>query len=96
MGLELLERPILKDSVAKSAQIPKTLGCEWDAVAELTMGKDESRLGVLAISQPICIVFTGQWLTLGAKCRLGSSTSKAAWHDGLWDRLQRMPKVPKG
>lgn len=45
MGLELLERPVFKDSVARSSKILKTLGCEWDPVAELEKGKGESRLG---------------------------------------------------
>lgn len=34
----------------------KALGCEWDPVAELTKSKDESRLGIPSISQPICTV----------------------------------------
>lgn len=56
MGLELLERPVFKDSVARSSKILKTLGCEWDPVAELAKGKGESQLGNPAISQPICTV----------------------------------------
>ncbi|KAF2143954.1 uncharacterized protein K452DRAFT_316749 [Aplosporella prunicola CBS 121167] len=56
MGLELLEHPVFKGSVAKSAEILKTLGCDWDPIAELAKDKDESRLGIPAISQPICSV----------------------------------------
>ncbi len=56
MGLELLERPVFRDSVAKSAEILKTLGSDWDPVTELAKGKDESRLGIPAISQPICSI----------------------------------------
>lgn len=56
MGIELLERPVFKDSVARSAEILKEAGCDWDPVEELTRGKDESRLGIPAISQPICTV----------------------------------------
>ncbi|KAB2571293.1 Highly reducing polyketide synthase curS1 [Lasiodiplodia theobromae] len=56
MGVELLERPVFRDSVAKSADILKSLGCDWDPVTELSRGKDESRLGIPAISQPICSV----------------------------------------
>lgn len=56
MGIELLERPVFKDSVARSARILKDLGCNWDPVTELAKGKDESRLGVPEISQPICSI----------------------------------------
>ena len=56
MGLELLERPVFRDSVAKSAEVLKDLGCDWDPVTELAKGKDKSRLGVPEISQPICSV----------------------------------------
>lgn len=56
MSIELLERPVFRDSVAKSADILKSLGCDWDPVTELSRGKDESRLGIPAISQPICSV----------------------------------------
>ena len=56
MGLELLERPAFKKSVTKSAEILKSLGCDWDPVEELAKGKDQSRLGIPAISQPICTV----------------------------------------
>ncbi|KAF2096874.1 reducing polyketide synthase [Rhizodiscina lignyota] len=56
MGLELLERPVFKNSVARSAAILKDLGCNWDPVTELSKAQDESRLGVPEISQPICSV----------------------------------------
>ena len=56
MGFELLERPVFRDSVAKSAEVLKDLGCDWDPVKELAKGQDESRLGLPEISQPICSV----------------------------------------
>ncbi|KAL8910258.1 MAG: hypothetical protein Q9171_004422 [Xanthocarpia ochracea] len=56
MGIELLERQAFRDSVAKSAEVLKHLGCDWDPVKELAKGQDESRLGVPEISQPICSV----------------------------------------
>ena len=56
MGIELLERRAFRDSVSKSAEVLKHLGCDWDPVKELAKGQDESRLGVPEISQPICSV----------------------------------------
>jgi acyl transferase domain-containing protein len=56
MGVELLQRPVFRDSVARSTEILKGLGCDWDPVAELSREPAESRLGVPAVSQPICSV----------------------------------------
>ncbi|KAL8807198.1 MAG: hypothetical protein Q9182_000880 [Xanthomendoza sp. 2 TL-2023] len=56
MGFELLERPVFRDSVSKSAAILKDLGCEWNPIKELANGDKESRLGVPEISQPICLI----------------------------------------
>ncbi|KAK1981253.1 reducing polyketide synthase, partial [Colletotrichum cereale] len=56
MGVELLARPVFRDSVARSAAILKSLGCDWDPVAELSKTGGESRLGRPEISQPVCSV----------------------------------------
>ena len=56
MGFELLEPPVSRDSVAKSAEVLKDLGCDWDPVKELAKGEDKSRLGLPEIPQPICSV----------------------------------------
>lgn len=56
MGVQLLERPVFRDSVAKSAAILHSLGCPWDPVDELSKTGDESRLSAPEISQPICTV----------------------------------------
>ncbi|KAL8816739.1 MAG: hypothetical protein Q9223_004307 [Gallowayella weberi] len=56
MGFELLERPVFRESVSKSAAILKDLGCDWNPVKELAKGENESRLGVPEISQPICLI----------------------------------------
>lgn len=56
MGIQLLSRPVFRDSVAKSAAILQSLGCPWDPVEELSKTGDESRLSAPEISQPICTV----------------------------------------
>ncbi|OBR11263.1 Reducing polyketide synthase [Colletotrichum higginsianum IMI 349063] len=56
MGIELLARPVFRDSVARSTAILKSLGCTWDPVAELSKTGKESRLGKPEISQPVCSV----------------------------------------
>ncbi|KAK3689344.1 hypothetical protein B0T22DRAFT_427611 [Podospora appendiculata] len=56
MGIELLERRVFSESVARSTEFLREMGCEWDPVAELSRGAKESRLGVPEISQPICSV----------------------------------------
>lgn len=56
MGIQLLQRPVFRDSVAKSAAILHSLGCPWDPVDELSKTGDESRLSAPEISQPICTV----------------------------------------
>lgn len=57
MGVELLDRPVFKASVAKSAQFLRDVGCTWDPVAELLKSQEEgSRLSQPEISQPICSV----------------------------------------
>ncbi|CAG8971039.1 hypothetical protein HYALB_00005277 [Hymenoscyphus albidus] len=56
MGLELQDRPVFKESIAKSAKVLESLGCEWDIIAELAKGNDESRLSIPLLSQPICTI----------------------------------------
>ncbi|KAL0931325.1 polyketide synthase [Colletotrichum truncatum] len=56
MGIELLARPVFRDSVTRSAAILKSLGCPWDPVAELSKMGKESRLSQPELSQPICSV----------------------------------------
>lgn len=57
MGIQLLGRPVFRDSVAKSAAILHSLGCPWDPVDELSKKGDESRLSAPEISQPILRCF---------------------------------------
>ncbi|TDZ29082.1 Reducing polyketide synthase hmp8 [Colletotrichum spinosum] len=56
MGVQLLSRPVFRESVARSAAILKSLGCTWDPVTELSNTGEASRLGQPEISQPICSV----------------------------------------
>lgn len=56
MGIEMLERPVFRDSVSRSAGFLKEMGCDWDPGTELARVQSESRLGVPEISQPICSV----------------------------------------
>lgn len=56
MGIQLLERPVFRDSVARSAAILRSLGCPWDPVDELSKTGEDSRLSAPEISQPICTV----------------------------------------
>jgi acyl transferase domain-containing protein len=56
MGIEMLERRVFSDSVARSTSFLKEMGCDWDPVTELAKGQKNSRLGVPEISQPICSV----------------------------------------
>ncbi|KAF2679048.1 phenolpthiocerol synthesis polyketide synthase ppsB [Lentithecium fluviatile CBS 122367] len=56
MGIEMLERPVFRDSVARSADFLRDMGCLWDPVTELTKAPDDSRLSQPEISQPICSV----------------------------------------
>lgn len=56
MGIQLLQRPVFRDSVARSAAILRGLGCPWDPVEELSKTGDGSRLSAPEISQPICTV----------------------------------------
>ena len=56
MGMEMMEREIYRDSVAKSTAFLREMGCDWDPVTELTKETHQSRLGVPEISQPICSV----------------------------------------
>ncbi|KAI3539427.1 hypothetical protein CSPX01_08873 [Colletotrichum filicis] len=57
MGVEMLKsHPVFKDSVARSAALLKSMGCDWDPVEELARSKQESRLKAPMISQPICTV----------------------------------------
>lgn len=50
MGIQLLERPVFRESVTKSAAILKTLGCPWDPVDELSKMGNESGLSAPEIS----------------------------------------------
>ncbi|KAK8134345.1 Reducing polyketide synthase hmp8 [Apiospora sp. TS-2023a] len=54
MGVELLERPVFADSVARSADVLQKLGCLWDPVEELRKTEAESQLGRPEMSQTIC------------------------------------------
>jgi acyl transferase domain-containing protein len=56
MGIELLEKPVFRDSVSLSSQFLHEMGCDWDPVIELNRSQNESRLGHPEISQPICTV----------------------------------------
>lgn len=56
MGIEMLERSVFSDSVARSAALLRDMGCDWDPVTELAKIQKESRLSVPEISQPICSV----------------------------------------
>lgn len=56
MGVELMERKVFADSVAKSAKLLREFGADWDPLIELSKAQKESRLGVPEISQPICSV----------------------------------------
>lgn len=56
MGIEMLERRVFGNSVARSAALLRDMGCDWDPVTELARAQKESRLGVPEISQPICTV----------------------------------------
>ncbi|KAI1263636.1 KR domain-containing protein [Xylariaceae sp. FL1019] len=56
MGVEMLDRKVFKESVAKSSEILKSFGCTWDPVVELSRASKESRLSIPEISQPICSV----------------------------------------
>ena len=56
MGMEMLKRPVFHKSVTRSATFLAALGADWDPITELCRGKNESRLGVPEISQPICTV----------------------------------------
>ncbi|EPE35574.1 Thiolase-like protein [Glarea lozoyensis ATCC 20868] len=56
MGVELLERHVFAESVAKSTQFLREMGANWDPIAELIKEQKESRLGLPQISQPICTV----------------------------------------
>ncbi|KAK9242043.1 hypothetical protein V1506DRAFT_524904 [Lipomyces tetrasporus] len=56
MGVEMLERPIFRDSVARSANFLRDMGCLWDPVRELSKAQDDSRLSQPEVSQPISSV----------------------------------------
>ncbi|KAL6232450.1 hypothetical protein BDW75DRAFT_247185 [Aspergillus navahoensis] len=56
MGVEMLDRPVFRDSVAQSASFLQEMGCVWDPVAELMKTQADSRLSQPEISQPICSV----------------------------------------
>ena len=56
MGMEMMERKVFRDSVAKSAAFLREMGCDWDPTTELAEEPQQSRLGVPEISQPICSV----------------------------------------
>lgn len=57
MGVELLQAyPVFRDSVARSAALLSSMGCQWDPVTELQRPKEKSRMKSPEISQPICTV----------------------------------------
>ncbi|KAK2786787.1 Highly reducing polyketide synthase curS1 [Onygenales sp. PD_12] len=56
MGVEMLDRPIFRDSVAQSTSFLQEMGCVWDPVTELEKTQADSRLSQPEISQPICSV----------------------------------------
>ncbi|KAK2009421.1 KR domain-containing protein, partial [Colletotrichum eremochloae] len=56
MGVELMERKVFADSVAKSAELLRDFGADWDPLTELSKVQKASRIGVPEISQPICTV----------------------------------------
>lgn len=57
MGVELLPAyRVFRESVARSAALLSSFGCQWDPVTELQRPKDTSRLKSPEISQPICTV----------------------------------------
>ncbi|KAF6836456.1 hypothetical protein CPLU01_03740 [Colletotrichum plurivorum] len=57
MGAELLDsHPVFRDSVARSAALLASMGCDWDPATELRRPAAESRLKNPEISQPICTV----------------------------------------
>ncbi|CAO2653522.1 Nn.00g029330.m01.CDS01 [Neocucurbitaria sp. VM-36] len=78
MGLELLERPVFRASVEESAKILESLGCEWNPIEELSKSKDDSQLGVPAISQPICSVL--QIALVQELCAWGVTPEKVVGH----------------
>ncbi|KAK0507694.1 hypothetical protein JMJ35_009583 [Cladonia borealis] len=78
MGFELLERPVFRDFVAKSAAVLKDLGCDRDPVKELAKGGDQSRLGLPETSQPICSVL--QVALVDELKAWGITPSKVAGH----------------
>ncbi|CAG8887928.1 unnamed protein product [Penicillium egyptiacum] len=56
MGVEMLDRPVFRDSVAQSTHFLQAMGCVWDPVVELKKTQADSRLSQPEISQPICSV----------------------------------------
>lgn len=56
MGMEIMERPVFKESAARSTKYLRDMGCDWDPVTELAKDQKTSRLGVPEVSQPICPV----------------------------------------
>ncbi|KAK1993635.1 KR domain-containing protein [Colletotrichum falcatum] len=56
MGVELMERKVFADSVAKSAELLRGFGADWDPLTELSKVQKASRIGAPEISQPICTV----------------------------------------
>ncbi|KAJ4315564.1 Highly reducing polyketide synthase Dhc3 [Neodidymelliopsis sp. IMI 364377] len=56
MGMELLDRSVFRESVARSADFLKEMGCTWHPIAELERSRADSKLSHPEISQPICSV----------------------------------------
>ncbi|KAK0384632.1 hypothetical protein NLU13_8718 [Sarocladium strictum] len=56
MGVELSQKPIFRESIERSAEYLKSMGCDWDPITELLKGQETSRLSRPDISQPICTV----------------------------------------
>lgn len=56
MGVEMLDRPVFRESVVQSTHFLQAMGCVWDPVVELKKPQSDSRLSQPEISQPICSV----------------------------------------
>jgi zearalenone synthase (highly reducing iterative type I polyketide synthase) len=56
MGVELLDRSVFRESVARSTDYLKEMGCTWDPITELERSPADSKLSHPEISQPICSV----------------------------------------
>lgn len=55
-GKELLQYPVFRDSVNKSADVLKALGCSWDLMTEMLKPAEESNINMPEFSQTLCTV----------------------------------------